>query len=130
MVTNTVKMLVISLFQSFTKGPRLILWGAEIRLRPTVIILWRGIEVTVMMMVVVVVLRGGVVVVMVVMVTLDVRVGKEEGGRGRCRLLGGCDARCQTSVALDGAIPTGCTHLGSGGEETEGWGKRIRKREQ
>lgn len=82
MVTTTAKMLVISLSQSTTKGPRLILRGAEIRLRPTVIILRRGIEVTVMMMVVVVVLRRGVVVVMVVVVTLDVRVGKEEGGRG------------------------------------------------
>ncbi len=71
------------------------------------------------MVVVVVVLRGGVVVVMVVMVTLDVPVGKEEWGRGRRRLLGGRDARCQSPVALDGAIPTRRTQLGSGGEETE-----------
>lgn len=72
-----------------------------------------------MMVVVVVVLRGGVVVVMVVMVTLDVSVGEEEGGRGRWRQLGGRDARRQSPVALDGAVPSGRTQLGSGGEETE-----------
>ena len=60
---------------------RLILWGAEIGLRPAVIILWRGIVVTVMMVVVVVVLWGGVVVVVVVG-TLDVTVGKEHRGGG------------------------------------------------
>lgn len=77
-----------------------------------------------MMMVVVVVLRRGVVVVMVVMVTLDVCVGKEEGGRGGRRVLGGRNARRQSSVALDGAIPAGRAQLGSGGEETEGKRRR------
>lgn len=62
-----------------------------------------------MMVVVVVVLRGGVVVVMVVIVTLDVSVGEEEGRRGRRRWLGGRDARGQSPVALDGAVPTGRT---------------------
>lgn len=66
-----------------------------------------------MVVVVVVVLWGGVVVVVVV-VTLDVSVGKEDGGGGGWRLLGG---RCQGPVTLDGAIPTGDTQLGSGGEE-------------
>lgn len=60
------------------------------------------------MMVVVVVLWGGVVVVVVV-VTLYVSVGKEEGGRGRWRLLSGCNTRRQSPVALDGAIPARCT---------------------
>lgn len=71
-----------------------------------------------MMVVVVVVLRGGVVVVVVMMVTLDVPVGKEEGGSGRRRVLCGRNARCQGPVALDGAIPTRRTQLGGGGEET------------
>lgn len=113
------ELLVIGLFYIFYDGLRSILWGAEVRLRPAVIILWRRVEVTVMVMVVVVVLRGGVVVVMVVVVTLDVSVGKEERGRGRWWLLGGCDALCQSPVALDGAIPTRRTQLRSGGEETE-----------
>lgn len=112
-------MLVIGLFYIFYDGLRSILWGAEVRLRPAVIILWRRVEVTVMVMVVVVVLRGGVVVVMVVVVTLDVSVGKEERGRGRWWLLGRCDALCQSPIALDGAIPTRRTQLRSGGEETE-----------
>lgn len=61
-----------------------VLRGAEIRLRAAVIILRRRVEVSVMVMVVVaVVLRGGVVVVVVVVVTLDVCIGKKEGGCGR-----------------------------------------------
>lgn len=71
------------------------------------------------MMMVVVVLRGRVVVVVVVMVALDVSVGKEKRGCGRWRLLGGRHACCQSPVALDGAIPTRRTQLGSGGEEAE-----------
>lgn len=67
---------------------------------------------------VVVVLRCGVVVVMVVMVTLYVSIGEKEGGRGRRRLLGGRNTRCQSCAGLDGAIPSGRTQLGSGGEET------------
>lgn len=94
----------------------LILWGAEICLRPTVIILWCGVVVTVMMVVVVVVLRGRVVV-MVVMVTLDVSISEEDGGGGRWRLLGRSDTCCQGPIALDGAVPTGCTQLRSCGEK-------------
>lgn len=71
-----------------------------------------------MMMVVVVVLRGGVVVMVVVIVTLDVSVGKEEGGCGRWWLRGGGNACSQSPVALDRAVPTGCTRLGGCGEET------------
>lgn len=93
---------------------RLVLRCAEIRLRPAVVILWGGIEVTVMM-VVVVVLRGGVVVVVVVVVTVDIRVRKEEGSCGRRRVLGGGDACRQSSVALDGTVPTRCAHLRSAG---------------
>lgn len=62
----------------FYKGSRLVLWCAEMRLWPAVVILWRGVKVTVMMLVVV--LWGGVVVVMM---TVDVCIGEEEGGRGR-----------------------------------------------
>lgn len=64
----------------FSRIRDLVLWRAEIRLRPAVIILWGGIEVTVMM--VVVVLRGGVVVVMVVVGIVDICVREEQGGRG------------------------------------------------
>lgn len=92
---------------------RLVLWCAEIRLRPAVVILWGGIEVTVMM--VVVALRGGVVVVMVVVVTVDIRIRKEEGRCGRRRVLRGGDACRQSSVALDGTVPTRCAHLRSAG---------------
>lgn len=91
----------------------LVLWRAETRLRPAVVILRGGVEVTVM--VVVVVLRGGVVVVVVVVVAVDVGVGEEEGSRGRRRLLGGGHACRQSAVALDGAVPTGCAHLRSAG---------------
>lgn len=75
----------------------------------------------------VVVLRGGVVVVVmvVVVVTLDVSVGKQEGGRGRRLLLGGCSACRQRAFALDGAVPTRRTRLGGGGDETE---RRRRRR--
>lgn len=118
--------MLLVLFYTFYDGLHSILWGAEVRLRPTVIILWGGVEVTVMVVVVVVVLRGGVVVVMVVVVTLDVSVGKEEWGCGGWGLLGGCNARRQSPVALDGAVPTRRTQLGSGGEETErGWRRGV-----
>lgn len=97
------------------RKPCLILWGAEMWLRAAVIILRGRVEVTVMMMmVVVVVLWRGVVVVMV---TLDVPVGKEQRGGGRWRLRGRCDTRRQRPVALDGAVPTGCTQLGGGGQK-------------
>lgn len=93
------------------------MWRAEICLRATVIILWGGIEVTVMM---VVVLRGGVVVVMVVVGIVDIRVCEEEGGRGGRCVLGGGDACRQSSVALDGTVPTRCAHLRSaGGHKSE-----------
>lgn len=82
---------------------------AEVCLRPAVAILWGGIEVAVMM--VVVVLRGGVVVVMVVVVAVDIRVCKEEGSCGRRRVLVCGDACRQSSVALDGTVPTRCAHL-------------------
>lgn len=98
---------------------RLVLWCAEIRLRPAVVILWGGIEVTVMM--VVVVLRGGVVVVVVVVVTVDIRVRKEERSCGRRRVLGGGDACRQSSVALDGTVPTRCAHLRSAGGRQKSW---------
>ena len=97
---------------------RLILWGAEVCLRPAVIILWRGIVVTVMMVVVVVVLWGGVVVVVVV-VTLDVPVGKEHRGGGGGGLMGGRRARRRSPGALDGPVPTGRSQLGGAGEEAE-----------
>lgn len=84
-VANMAKqILVISLF-FFNLSPKrhpLILRGAEIRLRPAVVILRRGVEGAVVV-VVGVVLRGGVVVVVVVVVALDVGVGEEERGRGR-----------------------------------------------
>lgn len=83
------------------------------------VILWRGVEVTVMVVVLVllvlvvgvVLLRGGVVVVVVVLLALDVGVGEEErrgggGGRGG-GLLGRGHAHCQGPVALDGAVPAG-----------------------
>lgn len=72
-----------------------------------------------MVMVVVVILRGGVIVVMLRVVTLDVSVGEQQGGCRRWRLLGGPDACRQCSIALDGAIPTGRTQLGSIGEKAE-----------
>lgn len=105
-------------------GPRLILRGAEVGLRPGVIILRRGVEVTVVMVVVVVVLRRRIVVVMVVIVALDVGVGEQERGRGGRRVLDRGHARCQSSVALDGAVPAGHAQLGGGGEETGGWDKK------
>lgn len=88
-----IKSFVIFLSKVFN-GSYLILWGAEIRLRSAVIILRRGIIVTMLMMLVVVVLWGWVIVVMVMMVTLDVSLGKQEWGRGRRRLLGGAHPRC------------------------------------
>lgn len=89
------------------------MWRAEIRLRPAVVILRGGVEVTVV--VVVVVLRGGVVVVMVVVVAVDIGVREEEGRCGRRRVLGGGDACRQSSVALDGTVPTRRAHLRSAG---------------
>lgn len=100
-----------SIFVGFSVG--LVVWCAEIRLRAAVVILRGGIEVTVMM--VGVVLRGGVVVVMVVVVTVDICVCKEEGSCGRRRVLGSGDASSQSSVALDGTVPTRCAHLRSAG---------------
>lgn len=35
-------------------------------------------------------------------------------------MLGGCYARCQGPVALDGAVPAGSAHLGGRGEDTGG----------
>lgn len=97
----------------FCRRQRLVLRRAEIGLRPAVVVLRGGVEVTVM--VVVVVLRGGVVVVMVVVVIVDVGVREEEGGRGGRRVLGGGGgvgrARRQGSVALDGSVPAGRAHL-------------------
>lgn len=90
------------------------MWRAEIRLRAAVVILWGGIEVTVMV-ILVVVLRGGVVVVMVVVATVDVRVREEEGSCGRRGVLRGGNACRQSSVALDGTVPTRCAHLRSAG---------------
>lgn len=98
----------------FSRIRDLVLWRAEIRLRPAVIILWGGIEVTVMM--VVVVLRGGVVVVMVVVGIVDICVREEQGRRGGRRVLGGSGDACrQSAVALDGTVPTRRAHLRSAG---------------
>lgn len=119
--------MLVKFLSIFPDGRCSILWGAEIRLRAAVITLRRGEVVTVMavlVVVVVVVLWGGVVVVMV---TLDVAVGEEEGGRGRRRLQGGRKARRQSSVALNGAVPTRRGQLGSGGEEAERWIEKKRE---
>lgn len=104
----------------FSRIRDLVLWRAEIRLRPAVIILWGGIEVTVMM--VVVVLRGGVVVVMVVVGIVDICVREEQGGRGGWRVLGGGGDACrQGAVALDGTVPTRRAHLRSAGAGQQSW---------
>lgn len=67
-------------------------------------------------MMVVVVLRGGVVVVMVVVGIVDICVREEQGGRGGGRVLGGCGDACrQSSVALNGTVPTRRAHLRSAG---------------
>lgn len=112
----TPKICVVSLYHLsiFCKGSRLVLWCAEMRLWPAVVILRCGVKVTVMMLVVV--LWGGVVVVMM---TVDVCIGEEEGC-GWWRLVGGHNACSQRSIALDRAVPTRCSQLGRGGKKTEG----------
>lgn len=81
------------------------------------VILRRGVQVTVVLLVVVVVdvvlLRGGVVVVVVVLLALDVGIGEEERccGGGRGGVLGRGNARCQGGMALDGAVPAGGASL-------------------
>lgn len=92
----------------------LILLRAEVRLRAAVIVLRRGVVVSVMLLVVVV-LRCGVKVVMVV-VSLDVPIGKQHRGSGGGRLRGHHAAR-QSPITWNGAVPSGCSHLRSGRQE-------------
>lgn len=102
------------------------------------VILWCGVEVTVVLLLLVmavvvgvVLLRCGVVVVVVVLLALDVGIGEEERRRGGgSGVLGRGYARCQGRVALDGAIPAGGAGLRGRRQEAaaqqEGDGGRLR----